>query len=85
MPGFIKINTDAAVCSVDGKEASGGLVRARDHNSQLIVRFSANIVCSVVAAELWVHNGLTIAWDRGFIRMEIAEFFNLVWRLILKL
>ena len=68
---WLKLNTDGAFRASDGMAMAGGLVR--DGYSNWVAEFSAKLGhCSVTYAELWgVHEGLALAWDLGFRRVQL--------------
>ncbi|KAF7802873.1 ribonuclease H [Senna tora] len=64
--GWIKINTDGAVCRINGKAGCGRLLR--DSNGEWVQGFTANLgKVSVTSAELrGMYYGLELAWNLGF-------------------
>ncbi|KAK8552637.1 hypothetical protein V6N13_121024 [Hibiscus sabdariffa] len=64
--GWIKVNVDASVSTVDRSTGAGGALRD-DHGTWLsgYARFVGR--CDALLAELWaMHDGLLLAWDLGF-------------------
>ena len=67
----VKLNTDGAFYSSNGKARAGGLIR--DFCGKWLGGFVVNIGhCTVTKAELWaVYHGLLLAWDKGFKNLEV--------------
>lgn len=65
-PGWLKINSDGANLSSGQLFSSAGLLR--NNNGDLIAGYCRKFGgCSAVRAELWeIHDGLHMAWKRGY-------------------
>ncbi|KAF7822494.1 ribonuclease H [Senna tora] len=73
MVGWIKVNSDGAVCRSSRRAACGGLIR--DNFGNWIKGYAVNLGhASVLSAELWgIVHGLSITWDLGFRKVEIES------------
>ncbi|MBA0731830.1 hypothetical protein Gogos_015953, partial [Gossypium gossypioides] len=80
--GWVYLNTDGSVKSVDMFAVAGGLLE--DHNGNWIVGFTRYLDnCEVINSELWgILDGLQIALDCGYrkviIRIDNLEAVNLI-------
>lgn len=65
------VNTDGAVKGVPGRAACAEAFRSEHGSWQ--GGFKQNLgVCTALEAEFWaIHNGLTLAWDRGRRKIEV--------------
>ncbi|KAK8990742.1 hypothetical protein V6N11_028705 [Hibiscus sabdariffa] len=71
--GWIKVNVDASVSTVDRSVGAGGALRD-EHGAWLsgYARFVGR--CDSLLAELWaMHDGLILAWDLGFRCVELES------------
>ncbi|KAF7842178.1 ribonuclease H [Senna tora] len=70
--GWVKVNSDGAVCQNSKMSSCGGLLR--DTTGKWICGFVANLgLSNVLSAELWgIYYGVKIAWEKGF-RKIIVE------------
>ncbi|KAK9046564.1 hypothetical protein V6N11_052450 [Hibiscus sabdariffa] len=71
--GWIKVNVDASVSTIDRSAGAGGALRD-DHGVWLsgYTRFVGR--CDALLAELWaMHDGLLLAWDLGFRFVELES------------
>ncbi|KAK8607988.1 hypothetical protein V6N13_023446 [Hibiscus sabdariffa] len=69
--GWVKLNTDGARSSIDGRAAYGGVLR--DHTGTWIRGFTRFVgQCSVVESELWgIATGMALAWELGYRQLVI--------------
>lgn len=70
-PGWIKVNCDGPLQSMVKKAAGGGLLR--DENGTWILGYGRCLgERSVVQAEAWaMYNGLRIAWEHGYKKVQV--------------
>ncbi|KAL4324382.1 hypothetical protein GQ457_11G003510 [Hibiscus cannabinus] len=71
--GWVKLNVDASVSTVDRSVGIGGVIRD-NHEKWLFgfVRFVGR--CEALLAELWaIHDGLMHAWDLGYCCVEVES------------
>lgn len=68
---WFKLNSDGSVRGIQFQASAGGVIR--DFNGKWLVGYAHRIgSCSIAKAELWgLLDGLNIAWDRGFRRVEV--------------
>ncbi|KAL4385529.1 hypothetical protein GQ457_15G002390 [Hibiscus cannabinus] len=81
--GWIKVNVDATVSTVDSSTGLGTAFRD-DRGEWLFgsTRFIGR--CSLLVAELWaIHEGLMHAWSRGYRRVELESDSLKAVRLVL--
>ncbi|KAK8693989.1 hypothetical protein V6N13_071553 [Hibiscus sabdariffa] len=71
--GWIKVNVDAAISTMDGSVGIGAAFRNSDGCWLFgTARFVGR--CLVLLVELWaIHNGLAQAWMRGYRNVEIES------------
>ncbi|KAK9035377.1 hypothetical protein V6N11_077419 [Hibiscus sabdariffa] len=71
--GWVKLNVDASVSSLDHKAGVGGVLR--DELGHWIFGFSHFLGhCDSLVAELWaIHVGLLQAWDSDYTRVELES------------
>ncbi|KAL4325903.1 hypothetical protein GQ457_11G015220 [Hibiscus cannabinus] len=71
--GWVKLNVDAAVATVDHTVEIGGVVR--DENGSWLFRYARFVGrCDVLLAEFWtIHDGLLHAWSMGYCRVELES------------
>ncbi|KAL4273675.1 hypothetical protein GQ457_13G010160 [Hibiscus cannabinus] len=71
--GWVKLNVDASVSSLDHKAGVGGVLR--DEFGRWIFVFSRFLGhCDSLVAELWaIHDGLLQAWESGYTRVELES------------
>ncbi|KAJ8773150.1 hypothetical protein K2173_028327 [Erythroxylum novogranatense] len=64
--GWLKINTDGAVCRASGRSGAGGVFRYSD--GKWVLGFTHHLKsCTPFFAELWaVYDALFLAWSNGF-------------------
>ncbi|KAF7808128.1 ribonuclease H [Senna tora] len=73
MVGWIKVNTDGAVCRSSRKAGCGGIIR--DNYGNWIKGFVSNLgYASVISAKIWgIYHGLVTAWNLGFRKVELES------------
>ncbi|KAL4364057.1 hypothetical protein GQ457_04G031790 [Hibiscus cannabinus] len=71
--GWVKLNVDAAVATVDYTVGIGGVVR--DENGSWLFGYAHFVGrCDVLLAEFWaIHDGLLHAWSMGYRRVELES------------
>ncbi|KAL4273864.1 hypothetical protein GQ457_13G009600 [Hibiscus cannabinus] len=95
--GWIKVNVDAAVSTVEGLAGIGAVFR--DNGGSWLFGFARFVGrCTVLVAELWpIHDGLAQAWGRGHRCVElesdnleaglvlaIKQWLRLEWRVLVR-
>ncbi|CAN1743736.1 Putative ribonuclease H protein At1g65750 [Linum perenne] len=80
--GWVVLNTDGSVRSERSKAAAGGVIR--NYDGRFLYAFCANLGnCSIMRAELQgIINGLRIAWDNGFRRVDARTDSQAIFTLI---
>ncbi|XVE77975.1 hypothetical protein DITRI_Ditri13aG0107100 [Diplodiscus trichospermus] len=68
---FVKLNTDGAWDKINNIASAGGVIR--NSHGDWVFGFAMNIgPCGITDAELWgIHQGLILAWERGFRKVEV--------------
>ena len=68
---WVKVNTDGANSSSSCQAIARGVIR--DWCERWVAGFAMHIgICSITAAELWgIFEGLTLAWDLGYRRIQL--------------
>ncbi|OMO72395.1 hypothetical protein COLO4_27635 [Corchorus olitorius] len=71
--GWVKLNTDGSWNQASNEAAFGGVIRGQC--GEWLLGFSQAIgKCSIDMAELWgIHQGISLAWSRGFRALEIES------------
>lgn len=70
-PGEVALNCDGSVTGLGAIATYGGVLR--DDLGNFICGYAVNLgSCSILEAELWsILHGLSIAWNRGFRRIQV--------------